>query len=307
MQFRKFDTLRCFGIEMEIGREVPRPNIVDFLRRKTHRQIKSSYYHPSINNYFWDVKLDGSCGAKLIKGINEGGYEITSYKGSGVYDLIHISKVISSLKSINVKVNENCGFHVHVDVSDFSSEDVGILINNWLCIEYFIFCMVPDRRKVSKYCTRFTSVCKYNKTCLNASDYWNLYKPNNTSLNNADRRLSMNLVNYYRSITLKSFKRKTVEFRFPESTLVEKNIKNWARFLINFIELVKSRQTIYPINSVDNVCDFLSFSGLRFDDNNLLSEGLLETRNWAIKKLRRHSCNSQIKNEANVLLEVGPK
>lgn len=303
MQHRKFNTLRPFGIEIEIGREVPRQSIVEHIQKNTRRHIRSSYYHPSINNSFWDVKLDASCGAKFIKGVNEGGYEITSYKGSGVNDLIHISKVIASTKKIKVKTNENCGFHIHVDISDFSLDDVGILINNWLCVEYLMFYMVPWRRKFNKYCSKISSSYKSSKDCITPEDYWNSYKPSTTSLNNSDRRFSINLVNYYRAITLKSFKRKTIEFRFPESTLVEKNIKNWTRFLIHFVETVKSRNKIFDIDYVDSLECFLEFVGLEKSSQIILSEGLEETRDWVLRRLRRFSCVSELKRQANNLLK----
>lgn len=302
MDYRKFNTLRSFGIEIEVGREVCRPTIIDCINKNTNRHVRSSFYHPSVNNSFWDVKLDGSCGAKFNKGINEGGYEITSFKGSGVNDLIHIAKTIANLKKINVKTNENCGFHIHVDVSDFNIDDIGILINNWLCIEYVMFFMVPWRRKFNKYCAKITNSKKNEKLCITSQDYWSLYKPNNTSLNNSDRKFSLNLVNFYRSITLKSFKRKTVEFRFPESTLVEKNIKNWTRFLVYFVEYVYSRKIIYDLDAVDNVSNFLSFVGLEKSSKVILSEGLEETRDWVLRKLRRHSCGIDFKKQADSLI-----
>jgi hypothetical protein len=299
----KFDTKRSFGIEIEVGKEISKHIISDAVQKLSYKRVRSSYYHPSINNTFWDIKHDGSCGAKENKGINEGGYEITSYKGSGVRDLLHISKVISSLKSIKIKTNHNCGMHIHVDVSDFNTEDMGILINNWLSIENYIFCMVPFRRKENKFCNRVLTSKTINNSLKTASDYWEYYKPNSTALTSCDRRMSMNLLNFYRSIKLKTFNRKTVEFRFPESTLVEKNIKNWARFLVFFVEFVKNTKRLAPAAPTDSLLNFLSIVGLYNSDEKVkYSPGLIETRLWILKRINRYG-NHCTKNQAKNLIE----
>jgi hypothetical protein len=300
----KFDTKRSFGIEIEVGKEIPKHVIFDAVQKLSHRSVRSSYYHPSINNNFWDIKHDGSCGAKIKNGTNEGGYEITSFKGSGVKDLLHISKVVSGLKSTKIKTNHNCGMHVHVDVSDFSTEDIGVFINNWLCIENLVFSMVPSRRRFNKFCNKISLSKPENLNLKCPNDYWNYYKPNSTALTSSDRRMAINLLNFFRSIKLKTFNRKTVEFRFPESTLVEKNIKNWTRFFVFFIESVKTRNRLLTIDSANNCCDLLYVAGLYPNkENTLLSEGLQETRLWILKRICRYGESSCIKNQAKNLIE----
>jgi hypothetical protein len=298
----KFDTNRCFGVEIEVGKEVNRDLIINFIKSNTHRYVKKSFYRPTINNSYWDVKHDGSCGAKYINGINEGGFEINSYKASGVYQLKDICYVISKLKTIGVKVNSNCGFHVHVEVSDFDTDDVGTLLNNWIYVENMIFSCVPKKRKDNKYCQRIAFDYNLSKDDFKKPiDFWNLYKPKTTTLNNFDRKRSLNINNYYRSISLKKFNRKTIEFRFMESTLCEKNIKNWVRFLVHFVGFCKNRKKIFHGPFINDVEEFLNSVGLGGLNNGwCLSPGLLETRKWVLQRLSRHG--TIFKKEAKLIL-----
>ncbi len=305
-KFLKFDTKRCFGVEIEIGKEINRDLIVLYLKKNTRRFVKKSYYRPTVNNSYWDVKHDGSCGLKVVNGINEGGYEINSYKASGINELKEICKIVSNMKTIGVKVNNNCGFHLHVEVADFSEDVMGILLNNWIHIEELVFDCVPKKRKNNKYCQRMNhEYLMLKENFRKPIDFWNLYKPKATTLNNAERKRSLNINNYYRSLNLKKFNRKTVEFRFMESTLCEKNIKNWVRFLVNFVEFCKNRSKMIskPIASVE---EFLEIVGLGSPNNGYeLSEGLTDTRNWILKRMVRHSKSVIIKEEAKNLLIKG--
>lgn len=313
-RFLKFDTKRCFGVEIEVGKEIGRDTIIDFIKYRTNRFVKKSYYRPTINNHYWDVKHDGSCGSKFVNGINEGGYEINSYKASGVNDMKEIAWMISNLKKINVKVNNNCGFHLHVEVSDYDSENIGVLLNNWIFVENMIFSCVPNKRKSNKYCQKLGSQPLDAKEDLKkAIDFWNYYKPKTIALTNTDRKKALNIINFYRSISLKKFNRKTVEFRFMESTLCEKNIKNWIRFLVNFVEFCKNRNKLLfnrglIRENIITVEDFLEVVGLGSNLRGFtLSEGLTETRKWVLQRLARHGENLVIKNEAKTLLKKESK
>ena len=48
----------------------------------------------------------------------------------------------------------NCGYHIHINASDFNEEEMGRLISYWLLIEDVFFNMVPFRRTVNKYCKK---------------------------------------------------------------------------------------------------------------------------------------------------------
>lgn len=307
--YKSFNVYRSYGVEMEFGNEVPLRSIENCIESNSHIPLKTKYYKQSINNNNWDLKLDGSCGKKIDRyGMNEGGFELSSFKARGVKQMLHIANVAKNLKRLGVKVNKNCGFHVHVDVSDFDEFKMGMLIANWVAIEDIVLQAVPSNRRYNKFCYPLKSYGMPNAGMyLSPEELWHFYKPKTTSMTANERRRCLNLVNYYRFKKLKNFKRSTVEFRFPEGTLVEDNIKNWIRLLVNF---VSNTPDTCDLTKEKNLCDkslkdILFILGLGSDKNNftILSKGLLETKIWFLKRLFGYSYMSDIADEAQDILE----
>jgi hypothetical protein len=296
---KKFSSNRNYGIELEIGNEVSPHFISSVIRNSSNVPVKNNLYRSSINNNYWDVKMDGSCGKTTDEfGMNEGGYEITTFKASGHKQLQHICKVIQDIKKIGVKVNKNCGLHVHVDISDFTEEDVGRLIQHWLFVERIILMAVPDRRRCNKYCMPFSYNERYSlRENATAIEVWNHYKPSHIlSHNNIDRRKTMNLVNYCRYLRVKKFKRSTVEFRFPEGTLSANIVKNWVRLLIEFVNNVKNNDIYLEYLNKKNFRDQLYVLGLGNSKNcfNIFSKSLRETKAWFLKRILRYGYDSNV-------------
>jgi len=294
---------------MEFGNEIPLREIEICIQANSSMPLKTKYYKQSVNNNNWDLKLDGSCGKKIDQyGMNEGGFELSSFKARGVKQMQHIAKMAKCLKRLGVKVNKNCGFHVHVDVSDFDEFRMGMLIANWISIEEIILQTVPSNRRYNKFCFPLKSHGMPNGgNYLSPEELWHFYKPKTTSLTSTERRRSLNLVNYFRFKNLKNFKRSTVEFRFPEGTLVEDNIKNWIRFLVNFVcntpqdcDLTKEKNLLSK-----NLKDALFILGLGSNKTNftILSQGLLDTKIWFLKRLCRYAYNTELVEEASSILE----
>lgn len=294
VDYKKFNTKRYFGIELEIGNEIPISTIRETISCNSHIPVKTSYYRASLNNSFWEVKHDGSCGKNVDKfGINEGGFEVTTFKGNTIKDLLHVCHIARKIKQKGCEVNKNCGLHVHIDVSDFDIETMGILIANWLCIEKTMLQAVPNVRKNNKFCNPLSSLRpKLDLTAYLPKQVWDHYRPYSVKLHdNFDRRCAMNLVNYYRSMIVKNFKRPTVEFRFPEGTLVSRTIKNWARILINFVNNVANSkrmpEEIKPLN-LHETLQVLGLEGGK-DEFFILSPGLYESKMWFLRRIQRYA------------------
>lgn len=311
VDFRKFVTRRNFGVELEMGNEVPISLIRETISYNSSIPVKSSYYRATMNNAYWEVKHDGSCGKNVDKfGINEGGYEVSSFKANTIKDLLHICQVSRKIKQLGCSVNRNCGFHVHVDVSDFSNEQMGVLIAYWLCIEKVILQAVPSSRKNNKFCVAMSSLRpKFNHTFESGLNVWGHYKPYSAKLHdNFDRRCALNLVNYYRTLHIKNFKRPTVEFRFPEGTLVARSIKNWTRIFINFVnKMATQKLEINQIKqfSLRDTMEALGLSGGK-DCFLILSPGLYESKIWLLKRIIRYASypNHGLIAEAKEMLKV---
>ncbi len=292
VEYKQFLSLRAFGVELEVGREIPRSIISNVIKRHSNKKVVISNYVNSVNNDHWVVKTDSSCGKSVDHmGQNEGGYEITSYKASGINDINIISKISSEIKKIGVSVNHNCGYHVHVDVSDFSETEMGNLIGHWICIEDALFASVPERRKFNPYCKRLKSKNTKKISFLNGLEIYNRYKPNVANIRNAvEKRYSLNLLNYYVSTKKPNFKRKTIEFRFPEGTLTPTTVKNFLILFISFVETVKQKN-IFPKNLENYELDkILNILGLDHEDNKfyIFDEHLHEARTWFLKRIARY-------------------
>lgn len=309
VEFRKFNCKRSFGLEIEVGNEIPTSIIKRIIQDCSSIPVKSNYYRATINNTYWDVKHDGSCGKKTDKfGINEGGFEINTFKASSLTELMHICHVTRELKQSGLQINKNCGFHVHVDAHDFTENQMGILISNWLCIERTMLQSVPFTRKRNKYCQKLGS-CRFpvRTTFESGEDAWNYYKPGSTKLHdNSDRRLTLNLVNYYRYLKLKNFQRSTVEFRFPEGTLLQNNVKNWTRIFVNFVnKMSHETKCVKSIRnySVEETLNVLGLGGVT-DKFVLLSPGLHESKKWFLKRIIRYAdyANFDLATEAKEIL-----
>jgi hypothetical protein len=310
--FEKLSCKRFYGVEMEIGNEVGLSHIRRIIEENSLVPVKSATYRATINNAYWDVKHDGSCGKKTDKfGINEGGYEVNSYKAFTAKDLSHICHIAKKLKQSGLQVNRNCGLHVHVDASDFSPEQMGVFMFYWLQIEDIIFQSIPDIRKRCKYCSKnfFSRTNMFSsKQNILPIDVWEHYRPKTTKLHdNMDRRLAVNFINYFRFLKLKYFHRPTVEFRFPEGTLISYHLKNWVKLFIHFVNKMSNESKVLPKFKIANLQETLEILGLNGDDKSfaLLSPSLYETKIWLLKRINRN-CDYRhmgLKDESAQLLQ----
>lgn len=212
--YREFNTLRRFGVEMEVGNECSQFCLADAISRVSPRGRTISDWVQSKNNNCWHIKTDASCSRDGC----DIGYEVASFVGSGWRDMLEIASAADSLREAYVRVNRQCGLHVHVDISDFKLEQAGSLLAAWLSVESFMCQTVPHYRFDTGYCepVRFSRPFVYG-TSYNPEDIWVIFKPRDIdSINSDDRRRMMNMVNYAIGLKKKNWTRKTVEFRFPE-------------------------------------------------------------------------------------------
>lgn len=258
---------RSFGIELESHPTMSGEKITQIIKKNTQREVIKTKWRQTYAYDFWHVKTDSTCGGGKKKG-----WEIASFKASGAKDLLEICKVANSLKIAGLRCGEDCGFHVHVDISDFSIEQVSILLAYWVKIEKILLKATPSHRSKNKYCTSIASNIFEKNKKWDCYEFWQMYGPKNTSIhNNKDKRVTMNLVNYlhyHQCAAIKNLDtRSTVEFRFPEGTFDQINIKNWVIFFINFVENIKNKPMPENLMCVKNLDQFLKISGIK-DKNN---------------------------------------
>ncbi len=285
----KFSSKRCFGLELEFGNKISGGQIVSTVQAVDEfREVRlSQHYAQDTNNDYWHVKLDRSCGD--IAG--DYGWELASFKASGIKDINLMGKVARSLHEIGVNVNDRCALHVHVEIADFSQAQLAVLSAIWIKIEPFICHIIPAHRADSKYCKFFrhekwVSESIDSGTDLTPDYVWSKIKP--TKNDNPGRRKSINICNYIFT------DKKTIEFRFPESTLSEYQVRNWIKFCLCFVEQCKTAEI--PKNL--KIYDFQGFlESLGFYGRNpflLLSSGLLESKIWLLKRAIKFSRSPEV-------------
>lgn len=288
VHYRKFAANRQFGVELEVSNTVSKARLRKIIQAVSHRDVKVMDWGASNNNRCWEIKEDASCGPHGLDGPR--GFEIASYVGSGISDILHIAKVADALRLNRVEVTPYCGMHIHVDASDLTIRQVGTIVAYWLKIERIMAMALPKRRRNNEFCRFMQQRCKFlvNRDARrSAEEIWDLYKPCDlTEHDNFDRRTTLNLVNYARSLWYKWVQRKTLELRWPEGTVDGVEVKNWLRLFLHFIETVKDIEM--PRNTLPaDLEEALAILGLYQEGDNfyILSEGLMETKTWLLNRI----------------------
>jgi hypothetical protein len=295
MNYKSFTSRRAFGIELETSQTLSQSKIKKLITEKHHRPVTVKEFMHSKNNRNWHVKTDACCG-----GPGESyGLEVASYKGSGVEDMISIADTAQHLRDNGLKVNRNCGLHVHADVSDFTTQHVGFLLARWIAIEPWILNAVPIRRSFSVYCRGLRYVRPLKDKIYTANELWEHFKPDNPAYTNGlfglelqmpqdYRRVALNLVNFNDEHLKARKKRCTVELRLPEGTLRRVDVKNWPRFFVNLVDAAFRDKKTVPLTA-ETLDEFFDACGVGHEgDFSILSPGLRETKLWLLHRLRKY-------------------
>jgi hypothetical protein len=301
VRYVNFRSTRSFGIELEVNEKVNAKELANAIKKvdEKHAIVQSNNYQQDYSNTYWHVKFDRSCGD--VKG--RGGWEVASYKAAGFEDINNIGRVTKALKECGAKVNDNCGYHIHVEIKDFTINCAATLVAYWVKIEPVICEMLPKHRRNNPYC-RLLGNGFYDKKIYDTKLFWDTIKPRR--FDNNDRRVSLNMCNYLQDMP----QRKTVELRMPECNLDSKDVKNWIRFFVNFVDVVKNKPFPADLSSC-NVYDVMKIAGFHSDNPfYILSKGMRETKIWFMRRLLEFSSNKKIREEAVKFLnglEVKPK
>jgi hypothetical protein len=287
IKVRSFTKKRHFGVELELLTSgVTQNRLRDIIAETDGKHpIQVSGWQATQNNGFWHVKTDSTCG-----------YEVASYKARGFRDVVTICKVAEALHNADVKIDRKCGLHLHVEVRDFNVNQMAALVAYWLKIEPVIFYALPDYRRNNIYCRS----CREGlvvpaKALSQVNSFWTAVCP--TGISHVFRRKTLNICNYVFNPG-----RMTVEFRMPESTFDPYEVKNWIRFLVNFVHFVKKQP--YPGNiEIASLAEMLQIVGLAGDGIfYILSSGLVETKQWILQRIISYSPEKSISRQAMDLL-----
>lgn len=290
VNYKQFNTNRRFGVELEVGNEIRKAQIKRAILKHSDFPVVCSGWATSKNNAFWHIKNDATCGKDGWEGNR--GFEIASYVASGWRQLLQIEQCVRSVQKLGVKTNKNCGLHVHVDVTDFSTFEMASLVAHWLKIELRMLHSVPRRRASFDGYSKpiMHSTCFYieRNRSYSPGEFWEMFVPEDGEPYVVDRAVTLNIQNYLKLLKWPAWLKGTVEFRWPEGTLNSVDVKNWIRLFVNFVENSKDRPMPEDIchSDLDETLDIL---GLGHPDGlTVLSPGLHETKTWFLERIIKH-------------------
>jgi hypothetical protein len=266
---RDFYSRPLFNGELPLG--------MDYIANEIHSKlcfpVKIMKYHHTHNNDVWILKPDRSCGIEVCSPVVKG--------WSGLKSICEVADLFS--KDSKIFADDKCSFHLHVDVSDCTKEEVAKILTYWIKCEPVFLDSVPSQRKRNKFCQ-----CIGMTDLFEVNTHWDedlIIKKLGTN-----KYLTMNCEHYYRDA------RKTIEIRITEAGACFDPflIKNWVRLIIHFIECSKQAPIPSQYNSNDCWSGFCwldledVFKFLGFMDDSELSIGIKQTRDWFLARIYKN-------------------
>jgi hypothetical protein len=221
---------RRWGLEVETHSSLPIQDIVAKMRKRglevnvdTGRYFKSS-------GRIWDCKRDGSCG-----------YEFASPILSGEAGLFDAKLAVDKIREVcPTAVNEKCGIHVTIDVSDHSPDQVRNLIIAYLYFQEGFYEKCASWRQNNRYCQRNPGM-----DLGHAIDYIKA-QPSPLTAKYLDNVILWAGGNSrYHGLNLTRYKeKKIIEFRMLESSVNVRKVGDWIQTCVGFVDKIFSLKNI---------------------------------------------------------------
>lgn len=201
---------RRFGIEIE-AYNCQRERLARELREAGINVAVEGYNHTTRDH--WKLVTDSS-----LRGNDT--FELVSPVLQGESGLQELQKVCWVLEYCDVKVNDSCGLHIHMDAANFTLDTWKNLAITYKNLESVIDAFMPGSRRDNYYCKSLSRISATSiQQAQSISDL-------QTAFGN----------NRYHKLNLEAYSRhRTVEFRQHSGTTNFTKMENWIRFVANMI------------------------------------------------------------------------
>ena len=222
---------RKFGIEIE-AYNCSRERLARELREAGIEVTVEGYNHTTRPH--WKLVTDSSLNGNDT-------FELVSPILVGETGLRELEKVCWVLDLCDVKVNESCGLHVHIDAAGFSMATWRNLALSYKHLESVIDRFMPASRRDNYYCKGLGHVSDETIRSARTVD-----------------ELKNRIGNRYHKVNLEAYSRhKTVEFRQHSGTTNFTKMRNWVLFLHKLVtfatrEHVPATTTLSDIPFLDS-------------------------------------------------------
>jgi hypothetical protein len=161
-----------------------------------------------------------------IRGVKN--MELVSPILSGENGLELAREAINKLNQQNAKVNNSCGFHVHIDMVGATLESFKRIFKRFIKFEPVFKKLIADNRINNTF-------CKPNSKLFTSTE--EAFTKINEAKSLFDLSALVNQNNRYYMLNLQSFwKHGTIEFRLKEATLDADEVVNWITMLLIWVE-----------------------------------------------------------------------
>jgi hypothetical protein len=294
--------LRRFGIELEVNTltgiicrpdtdsgEIPvgADYVSQIVHKTTREPVELQGWDHIHNNTCWIIKPDNSCGI-----------EINSPILKGWTGLEKILKVIAALRDAGINSDRRCSLHVHVNIADLDEIQLASIIAHYIKCEHVFFDAIPPYRKNNRYCQLL------GLTDLFCHDF--PMSPMDIIHHvSGVKYYSLNAYHFIRGggFSSDNYRKRTLEFRIAEGLACIDPLlaKNWIRFFLHFVEMTKNRPLPPPYSSGDSWSSLLwlnpneVLSLLKFDQEDLLTPGLRQVRDWFVQRIAAHGYDTGLR------------
>ena len=209
---------RNFGVEIE-AYNCMRGRLARELNAAGIRVEVEGYNHTDHTDH-WKLVTDSSLSGNDT-------FELVSPILHGEQGLEELEKVCWVLDLCNAKVNDSCGFHVHMDAAEFDLQTWKNLVITYKRLENVIDHFMPRSRRNNTFCRPLTTI---SETIINQAS------------NIGELRAAFNH-NRYHKVNLEAYARhRTVEFRQHGGSTNFTKMSAWIHFLAKMITFAKQGQ-----------------------------------------------------------------
>jgi len=228
-----------FGIEIEtvgktrneIAQKILKGNRINYVKVKCEKEPEVEYDIVLIGNHtFWKIEDDTSL---RYYPREERGEVVSPILDETEIDIL--KNVVSTMKEIGVKTSKKCGVHVHINAKEATIENMCNLINIMIQEEEkLIEIFQCNKERINKYAKKLNQdfIDAFRKNIpVTKEDLSKLWYSDNSSRKSKDDRYHPSR---YRGLNLHSyFFRKSVEFRYFDSSIEPDKIVNYVNYCIN--------------------------------------------------------------------------